>query len=69
MIYEFIYFGNCRKPYMSLEGKLNNIWEPIDKSEDLQSPLKFLDLNLHPKMISDPFVDRDKFWRNLNLLD
>lgn len=54
---------------MSLDGKLNDMWEPIDKSENLDSPLKFLDLNLHPKMISDPFVDRDKFWRDLALVD
>lgn len=56
-----------RKPYLSSEGQLKDVWEPIEKSESIDSPLRFLDLNLNPNMIDNPFAQRDKFWRELEL--
>ncbi|ODM96612.1 Venom carboxylesterase-6 [Orchesella cincta] len=62
-------FATHGKPYLSNSGQIKDIWEPIDQSENLDSPLKFLDLTLNPKMIPDPFLERDRFWRDLELLD
>lgn len=59
-------FATYGKPYIpdGLGGnRTRDVWQPIEQATDRFSPLKFLDLNLNPKMIEDPYVDRYNFWR------
>jgi len=47
--------------------QLSRIWVPNFGNSNRNTEIKYLDLNLEPKMIQDPVVDRVNFWRKLRL--
>ncbi len=80
----WVNFARTGKPYLSQTSqnshaiKTNNIrdnsesgseWTPVRRDSTLESPIDFMNIDLKPKMIKDPFNERVKFWRSLNLVD
>jgi len=58
-------FAKIGEPVQTLpDGKLNHLWKPVQTGTH---DLEYLEINLTPKMISDPFHQRVKFWSSLQL--
>ncbi|CAL8102398.1 unnamed protein product [Orchesella dallaii] len=64
--YNFAQYG---KPYISQGGQLTDLWQPITRNTNSLSSLQFLDLNLTPSMIDNPYTERYNFWKSLQLTD
>lgn len=73
-------FECFRSPYVghvSEETSPSSIWRPAllssntakEDSETSAQSLQFLSLDLNPKMVSNPYLARYKFWNDLNLVD
>ncbi|ODM95533.1 Venom carboxylesterase-6 [Orchesella cincta] len=62
-------FAHYGKPYINDGGRLTDTWKPIPYSNNDSSPLLFLDLNLNPRMMGNPYVERYDFWKSLELTD
>lgn len=56
-------FAAYSKPHIGGLAETREIWQPIVKAQNKFSPLRFLDLSLHPRMVEDPYVARYNFWR------
>jgi len=63
-----IFWIKFRTPYLTgNDGSKNHIWTPVKPNPD--SEIDYLAMNLNPQMIGDPYSQRVKFWKSLNLTE